>query len=206
MMTSAKVDRPGVIYILVNKITLKAYIRLTTKNLIYRLREHRDRARLGYKSHLYDATRKYGLDFFDYGVLEYCSNTKELEEAERDWIKRVGTVAPNGYNLTVGGQGTAGTLGKSDKWRAAMASPLTRYRQSQRAKAWRARMTPEENKAHNEKTGAAHRGRPNLKFRGAGNPAKDILSRINISEGLRRSWQDPEVRERRRLARLRGKS
>lgn len=44
---------------------------------------------------------EYGLDNFEREVLEYVDNPKDTFEKESFWIKKLNTLVPNGYNLTV---------------------------------------------------------------------------------------------------------
>ena len=58
-------------------------------------------------SYLYNAIKKYGNLAFIYYIIEYCESDK-LNEREQYYIKEWNTRAPNGYNLTNGGDGTLG--------------------------------------------------------------------------------------------------
>lgn len=69
-----------------------------------RFRHHRAAALRGGDYVLGRALRKYGVDAFDYEVIEPCDSEEEALVAERYWIEWYGTVAPNGYNLTTGGE------------------------------------------------------------------------------------------------------
>lgn len=57
---------------------------------------------------LYQALKKYGLENFDFSVIEECS-LDQLDEREKYWIQfyhsYIGDPLSHGYNLTVGGQG-----------------------------------------------------------------------------------------------------
>lgn len=48
-----------------------------------------------------------GIDNFKFEIIEQVDNLL-LNEREKYWIKQYNSLAPNGYNLTVGGQGTPG--------------------------------------------------------------------------------------------------
>ncbi len=39
-------------------------------------------------------------------ILEYCESEDQLNEREKFWIKELNSRSPNGYNLTVGGDGS----------------------------------------------------------------------------------------------------
>lgn len=54
---------------------------------------------------LHSAFRKYGLDSFNYEILEYCS-PELLNEREEYWVnEKKSFVLDGGYNLTLGGRG-----------------------------------------------------------------------------------------------------
>jgi group I intron endonuclease len=57
--------------------------------------------------YLYRAIKKYGKENFKKYIIEYC-DIEHLSERERYYIKKWKTKAPNGYNLTDGGEGTSG--------------------------------------------------------------------------------------------------
>jgi group I intron endonuclease len=90
-----------VIYKIVNNINEKVYIGLTTKDLSRRISEHIQEN----KSYIQRALNKYGLESFTISIID-CADTKEiLKEKEKHWIKFYDCKAPNGYNLTDGGDG-----------------------------------------------------------------------------------------------------
>lgn len=194
-------DRPGIIYLAVNRVNQKAYVGQTTiLPISIRINTHAWRGEnYASASYFQRALAKYGPESFDFAVLEGCSTKEQLNEREREWIKIMGSTAPVGYNIGAGGEGSLWDK-RSAAWHAAVRSPETRQLHREQAIAWRASMTPEQRAAHNAKTGAANKGRPHPMHRGDGNPSKKPESRVRISEGLRRSWQDPEVRKRRAAA------
>ena len=59
----------------------------------------------GYNSAIESAIRKYGKDYFHFEILEVLEDADDRYEAEKMFIKRYNTMAPNGYNLTEGGEG-----------------------------------------------------------------------------------------------------
>lgn len=56
-------------------------------------------------TYLNNAIRKYGEKAFNIEVLHFTENESELNELEQGFIKEYNCVAPNGYNLTHGGEG-----------------------------------------------------------------------------------------------------
>ena len=97
------------IYKIQNKINNKIYIGQSV-NIERRWKDHRssykDENDHSYNTHLYRSMRKYGIENFDFSIIEICE-PNQLNEKERYWIERYDSFF-NGYNLTLGGdaQGT----------------------------------------------------------------------------------------------------
>lgn len=91
------------IYKIVNTITGKIYIGLS-KDIYSRWERHKAELRRGshYNGHLQNAFNKYGLDSFEFDIVEFCTH-EELPEKEKFYILEYNTLSPNGYNLTEGG-------------------------------------------------------------------------------------------------------
>lgn len=91
------------IYKITNKVNGKSYIGQSCA-IGRRWKSHRNTAfnysAKNYENYLYRSIRKYGLDNFDFEVIEECLLT-ELDEKERYWISHFDTFN-NGYNLTDG--------------------------------------------------------------------------------------------------------
>lgn len=94
------------IYKFTNKINGKAYIGQST-DILQRVKDHEHRALTNYPSNreynksLYRAIRKYGIDNFEFEVLETCEQS-ELNEKEKYYIALYDSYK-NGYNETLGG-------------------------------------------------------------------------------------------------------
>jgi group I intron endonuclease len=192
-----------IVYLAVNKVNQKAYVGQTAHDLTGRLASHAIKGRHAYASHFQRAVNKYGLDSFDVAILEQCSNKLELNDAERRWIQYFGSVVPVGYNVGSGGEGSLGAL-RTQAWRDSVTCLAYRQKKSNIARRWRASQTLEQKQIHQANISAARIGKSSPKFHGDGNPAKLPENRLRISEGLRRSWQNPEVRKRRAAAQKRG--
>jgi group I intron endonuclease len=92
----------GYIYLIENEINSKLYIG-QARDPDKRKREHlRGSSGCPY---LKAAIGKYGKDNFDFVILENCSSQEELNTREQLWIQELNTLAPAGYNLTLGGEG-----------------------------------------------------------------------------------------------------
>jgi hypothetical protein len=95
----------GSLYLLTNLINDKTYVGKTYREPSIRLEEHfRDAHRLANRP-LYKAILKYGRENFEMLVLGQYPETK-LEELEILLIKELDTYSKNGYNATLGGEGT----------------------------------------------------------------------------------------------------
>jgi len=94
------------IYKFTNKVNNKVYIGQSV-NISNRYRAHIKSAFYP-KSNTYNtifhaAIRKYGIEQFDFTVLCTCS-VEELNKLEKFYIQEYNSLAPNGYNMTTGGE------------------------------------------------------------------------------------------------------
>jgi len=98
----------GCIYLVRNKVNGKGYVGKTIRRFRDRKRMHERDAERGIGFIFQRALRKYGFDAFEWKMVVEEDDEKELNELERLFIKRWNTKAPNGYNLTDGGEGASG--------------------------------------------------------------------------------------------------
>lgn len=103
----------GIIYKSVSPSN-KIYFGKTTRSLNERIKEHKQKSNHE-KFHFSHALKKYGVDNFSWNIIEkYESESIEelqqiLNEREKYWIKKEKTyLREYGYNMTDGGEGTAG--------------------------------------------------------------------------------------------------
>lgn len=108
------------IYILRNKINDKIYVGQTTVTLHERLQNHFKKARHGGKTAIANAIRKYGEENFYIELYQECKSIEELNQAEINAIEKLGSLAPNGYNLKEGGSNGKPTQEVLDKMSKAM--------------------------------------------------------------------------------------
>jgi group I intron endonuclease len=98
-----------IVYIATNKINGKKYIGYTTKTLEKRRKEHLYKSKYISDKHYFylfkSAIRKYGIDSFEWEILENCSSIEDCCDKEIYYINEYNTISPNGYNLTKGGNG-----------------------------------------------------------------------------------------------------
>ena len=94
------------IYKIINKVNGKLYIGQSI-DIKDRWEQHRYKAfnskEVAYNSAIHQAFRKYGMEAFEFEVIEECLK-EELDEKERYWIAFYNSLSPNGYNITPGGQ------------------------------------------------------------------------------------------------------
>jgi group I intron endonuclease len=112
------------IYKLTNRITGKSYIGQTTGSVKQRLASHRYRAGKEPRGFaLSSAMAKHGADSFDVQILQECTTQDELNAAEIEWIKRLRTNAPYGYNIREGGSRGTHSESTRAKLRARVVTP-----------------------------------------------------------------------------------
>lgn len=105
----------GIIYKITNNITNKLYVGKTTKTAKEYWKYHKVRARGDYiDKYLYRSMRKHGIEHFVFSVITNITKdsieelNNELSKLEIHYIKELNSKAPDGYNLTDGGEGTLG--------------------------------------------------------------------------------------------------
>ncbi len=108
----------GVIYLIIDGTNDKEYVGQTTRTIKRRFWEHTRR-----DYHLDRAIRAHGADMFEICVLKKCESKEELDYWEKYFIKSRHTMAPNGYNLTEGGDGATGYV-CSDETRAKISAAM----------------------------------------------------------------------------------
>lgn len=102
-------DTPYCIYRIDCSISGKSYVGLTKQGVQKRFKAHWYIARTGGKTALYAAMRKYGIEAFSVSVLRDGLTLREAQCAEIALIVELATRAPQGYNLSEGGdKGQAG--------------------------------------------------------------------------------------------------
>ncbi|MFC4733916.1 GIY-YIG nuclease family protein [Salipiger abyssi] len=96
----------GIIYAVRHGASGKAYVGLTVQTLERRWEFHCYQATRGSITgldSLHAAIREHGPDAFSMVELDRGAAKKDLEDKERRWIRKLGTLAPNGFNLHAGG-------------------------------------------------------------------------------------------------------
>lgn len=98
-----------IVYCITNKYNRKCYVGWTKHSAQKRWQSHqRDARRNRSKWAFARAIRKYGAVAFSVKTLQRCSTLREVKRAEIYWIATLKSLAPRGYNLTAGGDGSKG--------------------------------------------------------------------------------------------------
>lgn len=96
------------VYKIENKLNNMVYIGVTRKNILARFKEHKRNARKR-RTRLYDAFNADGIENFAISLVELCNNDALIEIKEKYYIALYDSMNPaRGYNMTCGGNGTAG--------------------------------------------------------------------------------------------------
>lgn len=97
-----------IIYIARNKINGKCYVGKTTYSFESRKKAHiRECSRDNPKTHFHKALKKWGLDAFEWEIVETTDNEQKLNELEQIYISKQNSFI-DGYNQTLGGEGQKG--------------------------------------------------------------------------------------------------
>lgn len=87
------------IYVITNEITGEQYVG-QSKDAKKRFAQHKNS---NDKLPLHQAMKEFGIENFSIKILE--KQISNYNEKEKEWIKKLNTLAPNGYNVTKGGNG-----------------------------------------------------------------------------------------------------
>lgn len=93
------------VYKITNKVTGKGYIGKTVIGYEKRFNIHKKNAYNKVNRRLYDSMNYHGVDNFVVTLLYTCTSLEELNNKEILAIKEHNTLIPNGYNMTIGGDG-----------------------------------------------------------------------------------------------------
>ncbi|MBD2627951.1 GIY-YIG nuclease family protein [Trichormus variabilis] len=94
----------GVIYVITNSINGKQYVGLTTTSIEERWERHLEQVSRKEASLIHKAIAEFGEENFTLEVIDQASDIGELRIKEREWIKKLNTLKPKGYNVTLGGE------------------------------------------------------------------------------------------------------
>lgn len=108
-VNSSAGSRHFCVYQLRNKINDKKYIGKSW-NPEKRWVGHQKTAKSGHQNLLCRAIRKHGIENFELTILHKCRSERRTFLLESFFIRTNKTLAPNGYNLTLGGEGMSGFI------------------------------------------------------------------------------------------------
>lgn len=93
-----------IIYKATNKKNGKIYIGQTVRPLAVRISEHARHSQTPFDR----AIKRYGIENFDFEIIDTANSIEELNQKEIYWIKHFNSFGLNGYNACVGGENTLG--------------------------------------------------------------------------------------------------
>lgn len=96
----------GIIYLISHIDSERKYVGLTIQTLEKRWAQHKEDALYYYiksDESLHAAIREFGPESFNIKILDRGTTKIDLEEKEKKWIKKLGTLVPNGFNISKGG-------------------------------------------------------------------------------------------------------
>lgn len=95
------------IYCIENTENGMKYIGKTKLNISKRFKQHiyNSNSKSYNMTYLYRSFKSYGLDKFIIFLVEDNITNDEINQKEKYWIDKLNTFVPNGYNLTIGGDG-----------------------------------------------------------------------------------------------------
>lgn len=138
----------GLVYCIENLETGKKYIGQTTRDLAERFREHCGNSGTSVSPKLKNAIKKYGKDCFCVESIwdsSACTQA-ELDATEIKFIEEIGTLHPNGYNLTRGGSGGRHT-DETKKLLSKISKEMWERKREEMTQKRRLQWTPERRKA-----------------------------------------------------------
>lgn len=184
------------VYVVTNRVNKKQYIGKTIRSLRARWRSH-----CGNNSGcwaLKGAITKYGEDAFKIDLLVDGLDDNDAERTEAEMIEKYKTMAPHGYNLTKGGQGSAH---KNPHHGEHIALAWKRSDTRDRHMSWRTteRMSEKNNKPSS--LDAQQHAWFDKRFKKALDmPLEDAILMIsysttkNLEHGRRRKWSDERMK------------
>lgn len=96
----------GIVYLVTHITNGMQYVGITIQSLERRWRYHLEQAKAGHiksEASLHKAIRQYGADTFSIEQIDSGESKSSLEIKEREWIKNLNTLRPNGFNISTGG-------------------------------------------------------------------------------------------------------
>lgn len=154
------------VYLITNKLNNKKYIGCTTKGYLQRFEAHLEKSRQkGKKEAIHKAMAKYGTHNFEVSLIESCQTNEEMFALEKKWIEHYKSFGSEGYNLTVGGEGTMGhTMSQSQKNRLRSLRTGTKHTEESKRKMSLARRGKSFSDSHKKALSKAQLGSKNHRW------------------------------------------
>ena len=109
------------VYLITNEISNGVYVGITRTSLARRFSAHKNSAKSGKKSILYDAMREYGFENFSISLLHSCKSEEELLNSEIYYISYYRELLGKTYNILDGGEAYFPIVDK-DAWKSKLRS------------------------------------------------------------------------------------
>ena len=109
----------GIIYLLIDCTNDFEYVGQTTRTFEARFNQHKRG-----KQYIDRIIQERDESLIETAILKVCYSRKELDFWECHFIRSRDTKAPNGYNMTDGGEGTSG-IKRSPEYRAKLSAAMT---------------------------------------------------------------------------------
>lgn len=134
------------IYLLTNIVNGKKYIGQSKMQPKRRLLRHlwaAENPKTRNSQLITRAIHKYGKDAFEHEVVQWCDSQEQLDAAEVEWIEKMKSMHPNGYNLREGGHSGFHTPEVRERMsQVKSGKPLSKEHVENMAKALRGRKLP----------------------------------------------------------------
>ena len=185
-------DVYGFIYLLIDGTNDKEYVGQTTRSVKVRFKEHTESPH-----YIGNAMRAHGVELFTWAILKECYSQEELNFWERHMIKSRDTLAPNGYNLTGGGEKSPDCIDSPDLSAKRSASATKAWakkspeERSRLAREREARKTPEERSKSGKKSAATR-----VKNLANRTPEQKAADSKNRSKAMKKFWAEKTQEER----------
>ena len=191
------------IYTITHLDTGRIYVGQTSQTAKRRWAGHCARLSKPRHSYIQAAIKKYGRDRFCFEVIDVAESHEQLDHKEKFWIERLGSRAPLGFNVELGGNGS-GKVSQETKEKLRKANreayekdPSLRYRCS--AHAIGKKMSDEQKLQRAEALREAHRRNPNLSIIKS-ERAKGVPRPMEVREKIRRALLGVAFTDERRQA------
>jgi group I intron endonuclease len=126
----------GEIYVITCLLMGKLYVGQTIRGAERRWKEHKSGSSRS-NHYINHALKLHGYENFTLKVIDTASTPDELNLKEQHWIKTLGSLVPNGYNLTTGGDSTKQSPESIEKSRLAkIGSKRTEETKAKMRAAW----------------------------------------------------------------------